>query len=124
MTPGRKKAILYLILTLILGILLGSLVPGFFGRFRKSDRAHDRRRGGLTHLIYRVVRPDSSQAAKIKPMIDQTSGRIDELQNGCNHEVNNLMDSLRIQLQPILSAEQLTKLEGFLNKGKEHWKGR
>ena len=124
MTAGRKKAILYLVLTLILGILIGAMVPGFFGRFRRNERTRDRTGGGLTHIIYRVVKPDSSQSAKIRPILDQTSARIDILQNGCNQEVKNLMDSLRTQLQPMLKAEQLTKLEEFLNKGKERWKGR
>ena len=125
MTNERKKAVLYLVLTLVFGILIGALIPGFFGRFHEGGgRMRDQRGGGLTHIISRVVKPDSVQATRIKPIIAQTASRIEGLQNGCNQEVKNVMDSLRLQLQPLLTTAQLNKLDEFLTKGKDRWKGR
>ena len=89
MTNERKKAVLYLVLTLVFGILIGALIPGFFGRFHEGGRMRDQRGGGLTHIISRVVKPDSVQATRIKPIIAQTASRIEGLQNGCNQEVKN-----------------------------------
>ena len=125
MTNERKKAVLYLVITLVLGILIGTLVPGFFGRFRdRGGRMRDQRGGGLTHIISRVVKPDSAQAARIKPIVAQTASRIEVLQIGCNQEVKSVMDSLRLQLQPILTKNQLNEFDEFLTKGKDRWKGR
>ena len=125
MTAERKKAVLYLSLALIIGILIGALVPGFFGRFRDRGRQSQRGQGGgLVHILYQIVKPDSIQLAKIKPLIEQTSVRIDYLQNGCNQEVRSMMDSLRLGLQPLLTADQLGQLDNFLSKGKERWKRR
>ena len=125
MTAERKKAVMYLSLAFITGILIGALVPGFFGRFRdRSGQFHEGPQGGLVHILYRVFKPDSIQSAKIRPIIEQTSDHIDVLQNGCNQEVKSVMDSLRLGLQPLLTADQLGQLDNFLSKGKEHWKRR
>lgn len=122
MTSERKKALLYLSMTFLVGILIGGAVIGFLGHIRDRGGRHERK--GLTHVIGRVVRPNESQTAKIDPIIKQTEARLDTLQKNCNQEVKTVMDSLRIQLKPILTAEQLEELEEFISRGKDRWKGR
>lgn len=134
MTTDRKRAVFFLSLTLIIGILIGSLVPGFIGRFRHRDsnmrggkdnkekemvNKHDR----FTHMILRVVKADSAQAKLIKPLIEETAASIEELEKGSNQQMATIMDSLKVKLQPILTPEQLQKLNDFEAKAKNHWRG-
>ena len=116
MTQDRKKAILYLSATLILGILIGVLVPAFFGRFRERNRQP--RGGDLAGIIQKVIKPDSVQSGKIRPIIEQTSTHIDVLQNGCNREMDSILYSLRTQLQPFLTTDQLSQLNNFFSKSR------
>jgi|SRR6267378_1910909 len=116
MTQDRKKAILYLSSTLIIGILIGVLVPAFFGRFR--ERRGQPRGSDLAGIIQKVIKPDSVQSNKIRPIIEQASTHIDVLQNGCNQGMDSIMYSLRTQLQPFLTTDQLGHLNNFLSKGR------
>jgi hypothetical protein len=122
MTQDRKRAILYLSATLIIGILIGVLVPAFFGRFR--ERRGQPRGSDLAGIIQKVIKPDSVQSGKIRPIIQQTSTHIDVLQNGCNREMDSIMYSLRTQLQPFLRPDQFDQLNNFLSKGRRGGKGK
>ena len=119
MTTDRKKAALYLGVTLIAGMLLGALILGAFGRFRERGRSsHEGKKGGLSHFIERAVKPSAEQSAKIKPLAEKASARIEVLQGGCNAEIKTVLDSLRTQLQPILSKDQLEEFDEYLQKGR------
>lgn len=133
MTTDRKRAVFFLSLTLIIGILIGALIPGFVGRFRHRDgkdmrggkdnkevvSKHDR----FTHMILRVVKSDSVQAKIIRPIVEEAASRIDELEKGSNASMAMIMDSMKLKLQPILTPEQLQKLNDFDAKAKNHWRG-
>lgn len=141
MTTDRRKAILYLSLTLVIGIVIGSLIPGMYGRFYhrhpKMDGKEwkDRREGKrgvmsgdrrqwLEHTIIRVVKPDSDQVKAIRPLTQQATKQIAELEKGSNERMASIMDSLKLKLKPILSEEQNKKLEEFSAKARERWRGR
>ncbi len=132
MTTDRKRAVFFLSLTLIIGILIGSLVPGFIGRFRHRDsnmrgkpnstevvNKHDR----FTRMILRVVKADSAQAKLIRPLVEEAAASVDELEKQSNQQMAMIMDSLKVKLQPVLSPEQLEKLNDFDAKAKNHWRG-
>src|SRR5271170_4413674 len=120
MTTERKKAILFLVLTLVAGILIGTLIPGTMGRFhrrggerggygkghqRMADRRGEHgfdRRAWLMHTVFRVVHPDSTQAQKMRPIVKEASHKIQAIGKRGQEEVMGIMDSLKIQLKPIL----------------------
>lgn len=131
MTTDRKKAVLFLSLTLILGILIGSMIPGAVGRMRYRNNAHDRggredqgRHHRFTGMIIRVVKPDSEQIKLIRPITEATASRVQELEKISNERMEQLMDSMRIQLQPILKEEQMKRLDDFGKKARSRWHGR
>ena len=134
MTTDRKKAILFLSLTLIIGILIGSLIPAFFGRFRHRDRGDMRggkenRMGGhegskqewLTRTVIRIVKPDSTQVKEIRPITAKAASQIAELEKGSNEKMIVIMDSLKINLRPVLTEEQNRNLEEFSSKARKRW---
>jgi hypothetical protein len=131
MTADRKKAVLFLSLTLILGILIGSMLPGAIGRMRYRSGTHERssnrmdqgRHNRFTGMIIRVVKPDSDQIKLIRPITEATAARVQELEKISNEKMSQLMDSMRLQLQPILNPEQIKRLDDFDKKSKSRWHG-
>jgi hypothetical protein len=136
MTAERRKAIFFLGLTLIIGILIGSMLPGLFFRMRhnqwrdrgrndhlKNERPVDRRREGFERMIYRVTRADSAQKLAIKPILDETSAKIDELQKQSNNGISAIMDSMKIKLRPLLKDDQMKSLEDFSQKARSRRRG-
>ncbi|MBY0433831.1 MAG: hypothetical protein K2U26_06955 [Cyclobacteriaceae bacterium] len=123
MTPERKKAALYLVLTLIIGILIGSLVPAFYGRMRHRGGDHSRgwdrsegrmdRKGRFEKIVFRIVKPDSTQASQLRSIVRETSVKIESLEWQSSEQMRSLMDSLQIKLRPVLTNEQLERLENF-----------
>ncbi len=132
MTSERKKAIATLSATLIVGIIIGILVPGFVGKFREGGRhtmgEHGRGRGGedkkdwFAHTIYKIVQPDSAQAQKIKPITTWASEQVEQIENTSNQGLIKVMDSVKVQLKPIITSEQLQRLDGFSERAKGHWR--
>jgi hypothetical protein len=134
MTPERRKAILFLSLTLVIGILIGSMLPGFFYRMRhnkwkehgRNSQSHDRsemRRNGFERKIYEITRADSSQIKAIKPILDQTSAKIDALQQQSFASMSAVMDSMKMKLRPLLNDEQMKNLEDFSQKARARRRG-
>jgi len=130
MTPERKRALLTMAATFVIGILIGALATGLFARQfyhgRGGKRGEGRemregRRGTLTEKIFKVVKADSSQKKLMKPIIDQTMSRLDEVEEKSNNDAYAQLDSLKTKLRPILAAEQMERLEHFLSaKRKSH----
>jgi hypothetical protein len=128
MTSERQKALLIMAVTLVIGIIIGSLATGMFARQFYHGRGGHRtdgreisegRRGNLVDRIYKTVKADSGQRLLMKPIIDQTMARIDNLQARSRAEARVVLDSLKIKLRPILRTEQVGQLEEFLSfKGK------
>ena len=129
MTTERRKAIITLTATLIIGVLLGMLMPGFVNKL--IDRDHPGR-GGRNHdaehkkewfvgTIYRIVKPDSAQAKQIKPITEWASGRIDFIEQSSNQHLAAILDSMKIQLKPLITEEQFKRFSEFDNKARSHW---
>jgi len=74
-------------------------------------------------MIFRIVRPDSTQAAKIRPVVKEASNKIHAVGSRGGHQIMSIMDSLKLQLKPILTKEQLKRLDGFTERARGRWKG-
>jgi hypothetical protein len=131
MTSERKKSILILAMTLVVGILIGLLVPGFFhkleNRGRYGNREHDQnpnRKREFAGLMNRVLQPDSLQAKQLQPIFAWAAAQIDSVGSQANQRMGSIFDSLKIQVKPILTAEQQERLEKFDANAKEKWGSR
>jgi hypothetical protein len=131
MTSERKKSIFILAITLVVGILIGLLVPGFFhkmeNRSRYGNREHDQnpnRKREFAVLMNKVIKPDSMQAKQLQPIFAWAATQIDSVGSLANQRMASIFDSLKIQLKPILTAEQHERLEKFDADAKEKWGSR
>ena len=130
MTSERRKSILILCATLIVGILIGLLVPGLFHKYegRKHgrggrDMSNERKKEWFASTIYRVVKPDSAQAKQIKPIAEWASQQLEAIEVSSNSQMSAVLDSVKVQLKPILTDEQQQRLIDFHAKAQGRWKG-
>lgn len=130
MTSERRKAILILTATLVVGILIGLLVPGFFHKY--EERRHgrggrnistERKKEWFASTIYKIVQPDSAQVKQIKPITDWASQQIEAIEVSSNSQMSAVLDSVKVQLKPILTDEQQQRLIDFHAKAQGRWKG-
>jgi hypothetical protein len=131
MTRERRITILVLIGTLVVGILIGMLTPGLFhkyrGRMQRGKGGPENTDGGkkewFAHTINRIVQPDSVQSKKIEPITTWASQQIEAVEVSSNARMSEILDSVKVQLQPILTDEQQQRLSEFRNKAQGKWKG-
>lgn len=132
MTRERRTTILILVATLIVGVFIGLLVPGFFHKYRSGIQ---RGRGGpmhsdeskkewFAHTINRIIQPTASQSEKIKPITDWASQQIEAVEISSNERMSDILDSVKVQLNPILSDEQQKRLSEFQGRAQGKWKGK
>lgn len=131
MTSERRKSILILSATLIVGILIGLLVPGFFHKYegRRHGRggrelSNERKKEWFASTIYKIVKPDSAQAKQIKPITEWASQQIEAIEISSNSQMSAVLDSVKVQLKPILSDEQQQRLVEFHERAQGRWKGK
>jgi hypothetical protein len=124
MTPERKKALLMIIGTLIIGILIGALGTGLIGREMKKRPGQKPRQNkeAFINKIQKVIDATPEQSEKIRPLIEETTNRIDSLEKASQQQVNSIIDSFEKKVEPILSEEQMKKLKDFHRKGRERRK--
>ncbi len=129
MTSERKKSIFILSATLVAGILLGLLIPGFFDKWERRGKAGDRlgardfdhKREWFGGTMNRILQPDSLQARQIRPVIEWAAVEIDSLEALANQRMTVILDSVKIQLKPILTPDQQRRLDGFDANAKKTW---
>src|SRR5260221_6271508 len=118
MTPERRKALLLMGATFVVGIIIGVLATGMFARqfyhsrdgFRgERKEMREGRRGTLTDKIFKIVKADSSQKKLMKPIINQTISRLDDVEEQSNKDAYAQLDSLKVKLQPILASGQMER---------------
>ena len=76
----------------------------------------------LSARIYRVTQADSVQMKKMQPMLDKAAKRMDVLRTKYQDQEKKVLDSLRLQLKPILKEDQWKRLEDFKNKNSDKGK--
>ena len=128
-----KKPIFLGIVILIVGLIFGALVSSFFISDRRDSHSPDGRRISKEHFkkkMIRVIDPDEDQFNKIDPIIDKYAERTSEITDKYFEEFSVILDSMRIELEPILTDKQKVrlqerrdKMEKFkFRKNKKKWK--
>lgn len=132
MTSERKKSILILSMTLVAGILLGLLIPGLFHKLGNRPKYGNRDRGPepknkhewFAGTLNRIIQPDSAQSKKIKPILQWAASEIDSAESTANKQMSTILDSVKIQIRPILTEEQLMRFNNFDANAKKTWNRR
>jgi hypothetical protein len=118
MTPERKKALTLIGTTLVVGILIGALSMNLIGRRRQPAGWRKDGKDAFIQKIVGVAEADSAQARQMRPLILSTIAKIDSLQESSDNAVHAVVDSLEVNLRPILEERQLNLLREFHRRGR------
>lgn len=115
MSPRLRSALL-LLGTFVLGIALGALALGAVIHHR-HDRMHElHHRTGLVRYVMVAIEPrDEAQRRAILPHVEEAAGAAHEEMVTTHERLMELMDEMRNSLRPVLTEEQLERLESSLD---------
>ena len=106
------KSSLIIIFTLMIGLLLGVLIDRTIMRVQFQKRVGRMRSPeGFIHMMERIVEPDESQREEIIKILNKYSNRFHEIAANSHAKMVIVMDSLRTELDPVLTGEQKARLK-------------
>lgn len=131
MTGERRRSIVILVSTLLVGLLLGLLIPGLVRKLNNRPRMERARihqampKGEwFAGTLEQVLQPDSAQTSQIRPIAQWAEFRIDSIESAANEQMSLVLDSVKNQLEPILTPEQQERLDAFDSRAQGHWRRR
>lgn len=115
----KVKTTLIILFTLLIGIILGMFIDRTIMRFRFQKRfAEIRKERGITRLLEDLIRPDESQYEAVKDILEKYSKRLHEQREKSFQEMNVVIDSMRAELDQILTDEQKARLKKDMERMK------
>jgi len=116
MRPTLKAGLL-LGATFVLGAALGAVLQGGLSHRRQDELARVRGPGGFVAEMDRVIHPrDDQQASAIRPALVRTDARNRRIVDGAQHAMRATLDSMRVELAPLLDADQQQRLDDFARR--------
>jgi hypothetical protein len=123
----KWKSFFIIVATLVIGILIGVFLAGPVLHRRVERRHIDRGPELFTQMMERVIQPTAEQREAVRAVLKEHSARLEELHEDFRTEMVTTIDSLKADLDPILTDEQKARLderhhrlERFMEKGPGH----
>ncbi len=118
------KTTLIILATLLIGTAIGILGSGIFHqkRFDRIRQMHPEQR--FVEILDRIIKPAEEQSRLIKEILEKQSKKIAALEENYQGEIFTIFDSTRIQIQSLLTKEQMNKLEQEMSRGGEKFAAR
>jgi hypothetical protein len=119
----ETKTVLIILITLIIGMIIGALITGAFARHRVQRFMTMGEPGHMVGFLERMIGPDESQREAVRAVLQKHTEQFLELHSQFEGEMLALRDSLKKDLDPILTDEQKVRLE----RGPKHpkpWRGK
>ena len=111
----RTKSILIIIAAVVAGILIGALAVGAVVNHRVDELRALRRPGGFGPVIEEVIQPhDAQQRRQIREALRRTAERHMELREYMHERHFMVLDSLRTELDAVLTDEQMERLTEWM----------
>lgn len=106
---GRTKGALILFSTLLIGVLIGTLLSGWFVRDRLRPIPHPRH---FVRSTERLIAPqDEEQRQAVRAVLRRHAAALRELNAKHRESLKEQLDASRAELVPLLSEEQLRRLD-------------
>ena len=108
---AATKSTLLLAGTLALGLVLGASGAGAISRQRRAELRTFGRPPGFARHVTEVIQPrDSAQSAQVQPVIERAAERNRRIIRAANDSLRASIDSLRLELAPLLDEPQKERL--------------
>jgi hypothetical protein len=121
----RTKSIILLVATLLLGIVLGAVLNAWWARERFERLRRLRTPSGFEQIVIRTLEPESpEQRRRIEAVVGRAARRLDSLRTRHWGEVQATVDSMRVDLEPVLTDEQSEILTRRIRMHRNRFRGR
>ncbi|MDZ4698786.1 MAG: hypothetical protein SH809_03675 [Rhodothermales bacterium] len=122
---SRSTSLLIVLGTLVVGIAIGALATGAIMNNRLDELEALRMQGGVQSFLERGIQPvDDAQRERIRQAIEGVESRQMELRRRMFQEHRILFDSLRAELDVILTDDQKEQLSTMMTREREQFKQR
>ena len=116
---SKTKSALVLLGTLILGVVIGAMAWTTLHNKRVEEIRSLRERGRLSSVVEDVISPvDANQAAEIREIVADYEARLSAVLEQMHVARRAASDSMRARLTPLLSDEQATNFERWLERNR------
>ena len=110
----RIKGALILFSTLLIGVLIGTLLSGWFVRDRLRPIPHPRH---FVRSTERLIAPqDEEQRQAVRAVLSRYAAALRALDTKHREALKEQLDATRAELAPLLSEEQLRRLDRRLRR--------
>lgn len=116
----KLKMTFVIIATLALGIIIGAMLNRALVEKRIRNILSKRAPDVFVPFIEESINPDPTQSEEIRKILKKHAKRIDEIHTNSRIELQSAFESLREELDPLLTPEQKKRLEGGL-PGSPRW---
>ena len=120
----QVKSALIIIGTLVIGMILGGLISGMIRSQSHGKRAEGPRGDRFGRMMNRIIQPDESQAAEVQAVMDRYAPKFADQHQRHKGEMQGLIDSLNVELEPILTEEQINRLQKWKKRFSRRFRGR
>ena len=110
----KVKITFLIIITLIIGIVIGAMINRAVSQNR-IKRILERRNPPIFISFYeRIIGPEAEQRESVREILDKYAQRFSEIRIDFQEELESSFESMRAELDPLLTPEQKERLErGF-----------
>jgi hypothetical protein len=113
----RSKSVLILVGVLIIGVIIGALGSTILRRQMWEDRiSHFKKPDGFINRLIEKIEPEPDQEKAIREILSKHHQKMIKISEESRNMIKSHADSLILELKPILSKEQLDKLEKILKR--------
>ncbi len=113
----KSKSLIAILLTLIIGIVIGILSSTYMRNRRMEEFRSYASFEGFRYQALRVIDPTEEQQEKILPVIEEFSRKNQELKIKYREEFIALMKDYKNKLEPLLTKEQMQRIENRRHQG-------
>ena len=114
----KTRSILILSATLVIGIAIGMLISVQIQNAQMKKFRSFGSREGFKKVTFHIIEPTSGQARKIEPIIDDFTRKNDSLRIVYKKDFKALLKEYQDELYPLLTREQIQRLEEFTHPSK------
>jgi hypothetical protein len=107
----ETKTYVIVVLTMVIGIIIGALISGAVVRHRIRRFISLGRPEHLTERIERLIEPTAAQRDTVHQILMEHARQFHEIHGRFENQLLALKDSLKKDLDPILTEEQKERLE-------------
>ena len=117
---ATTRSVLILAATLLVGGAVGAVTTGTVMNKRLDELQSLRTRGGFMRVVMEVINPaDEARRQEVGALLRASGERMSDLRSECVVGYRTEIDSLRAQLDPLLTTEEHARLQAFLDRDRE-----